>query len=65
MGASHVCIQRFSVLPNLIGEIPSLLLRLIHFIAATAELHSETAGGLDAGVGQHADEDDLFDSVLF
>jgi hypothetical protein len=30
-----------------------------------AELHPETAGGLDAGVGQHADEDYLFDSVLF
>jgi hypothetical protein len=30
-----------------------------------AEFHSETAGGLDAGVRQHADEDDLLDSVLF
>src|SRR6202047_1705998 len=30
-----------------------------------AEFHSKTAGRLDAGVRQHADEDDLFDSVLF
>ena len=30
-----------------------------------AEFHPETAGGLDAGVRQHADEDDLLDSVLF
>jgi hypothetical protein len=29
-----------------------------------AEFHPET-GGLDAGVRQHADEDDLLDSVLF
>jgi len=29
-----------------------------------AEFHSETAGRLDAGVRQHADEDDLFDPVL-
>jgi len=34
MGAFHVCIQRFSVLPNLIGEIPSLLLRLIQYFVA-------------------------------
>jgi hypothetical protein len=30
-----------------------------------AEFHSETAGRLNAGVRNHADEDDLFDSVLF
>jgi len=30
-----------------------------------AEFHPETAGGLDAGVRQHADEDDLLDSMLF
>jgi hypothetical protein len=30
-----------------------------------AEFHPETAGGFNAGVRQHADEDDLLDSVLF
>ena len=29
-----------------------------------AELHPEAAGGLDAGVGNHADQDDLTDAVL-
>ena len=38
MGALHVCIQRFPVLPNLNGEIPSLLSDSYIFVAATALL---------------------------
>ena len=29
-----------------------------------AEFHPEASGGLDAGVGDHADQDDLTDAVL-
>src|SRR5260221_8039265 len=39
--------------------------RIFDYGDVVAEFHPETAGGLDAGVRQHADEDDLFDSVLF
>jgi hypothetical protein len=30
-----------------------------------AEFHAETAGRFDAGIRQHADDDNLFDPMLF
>ena len=39
--------------------------RILHEGDVVAEFHTETAGRLDAGIRQHADDDDLFDPQLF